>query len=60
MKEWFIELAQNTIIATVITLLCYVLGIDKSWEDAANTFGIAFLVMFVLGLWSKLKKKQQN
>ena len=60
MKEWFIDLAQNTIIATVITLLCYVLGIDKSWEDAANTFGTAFLVLFVLGLWNRLKKKQQN
>ena len=57
MKEWFIELAQNTIIATVITLLFYVLGIDKSWEDAANTFGTAFLVLAVLSLWKRLKKK---
>ena len=56
MKEWFIDLAQNTIIATVITLLFYVLGIDKTWEDAANTFGVAFLVMFVLGLWKRMKK----
>jgi hypothetical protein len=57
MKEWFIELTQNTIISAAITLLWYVLGIDKSWEDAANTFGTAFLVLTVLSLWKRLKKK---
>jgi len=60
MKEWFIDLAKNTIISILITLLFYVLGFDKSWEDAANTFGMAFLVLFVLSLYARYKTKQQN
>ncbi len=58
MREWLVNLVQDTIVATVITLLWYILGIDKSWEDAANTFGTAFLVMFVLGLYQRYKKNK--
>ena len=53
MKEWLIDLTQNTIISVVITLIWYVLGIDKSWNDAATTFATAFLVLFVITLYQR-------
>ena len=58
MKQYVLEFALCTIVATVVTLLFYVIGMDRSWQDASTTFGTCFLVMFVLGLWNKLKKKE--
>ena len=60
MKEWLIDLTQNTIIAVVITLLWYVLGVDKSWNDATTTFATAFLVLFVITLYQRYKKNKKK
>ena len=55
MKQYAIEVLLCTIVAAVVTLLFYMIGMDKSWEDAASTFGVTFLVMFVLGVYNRLK-----
>jgi len=60
MKEYLQELLVNTIVAAFVTLLFYIVGMDKSWADASTTFGTCFLVMFVLGLWNKFKKDKQH
>lgn len=59
MREYVTELVLCTIVAAVVTLLFYVIGMDHSWQDAANTFGVIFLVMFIIGIFNRLKKKQQ-
>lgn len=58
MKQYLVEIAICTIVAAVATLLFYVLGLDKTAQEAATTFGTCFLVMFVLGMWNRLKKKE--
>ena len=60
MKQYLVEITICTIVAAVATLLFYIIGLDKTTQDAATTFGTCFLVMFVLGIWNRLKKKQQN
>ncbi|MBP5340017.1 MAG: hypothetical protein J6Z14_12085 [Prevotella sp.] len=60
MKEYLAEMATCTIVAAVVTLLFYIIGFDKSWQDASTTFGTSFLVMFALGVWNRLKKKEKN
>ena len=59
MREYVTELVLCTIVAAVVTLLFYIIGMDHSWQDAANTFGVTFLVMFIIGVFNRLKKKQQ-
>ena len=56
MKEWLNEIIIDTIVAVVATLLLYIVGIDRTWDDAARTFIMSFLVMFVLGVFKKMKK----
>ena len=58
LKKWIPELLADTIVAAVATLLCYILGLESNWQDAAQTFIIAFVVMFVLGLYNRNKKKK--
>ena len=60
LKKWLIELTQDTIIAAVITLLWYILGIDKTWNEAFQTFFVAFAVMFFLGIYNRRKNKQKE
>ena len=55
MKQYLVEIAICTIVAAVATLLFYVIGLDKSAQDAATTFGTCFLVMFVLGMLNRIK-----
>ena len=57
MKQYLVEIAICTIVSAVVTLLFYIIGMDKTTQDAATTFGTCFLVMFVLGIWNRLKKK---
>lgn len=57
MKQYLIEILLCTIVAAIVSLVFYMLGLDKSWNDASNTFGTTFLVMFVLGVYARLKKK---
>lgn len=56
MKEWLNEIIIDTIVAVVATLLLYIIGVDQTWDDAARTFIMSFLVMFVLGVFKKMKK----
>ena len=42
LKKWLPELLLDTIVAAVATLLCYILGLEDSWQDASQTFIIAF------------------
>ena len=58
MKKWLIELTTCTIVAAVATLFTYILGMEKTWADAAQTFIIAFVVMFALGIWNRKKKSK--
>jgi membrane protein YdbS with pleckstrin-like domain len=57
LKKWLPELLTCTIVAAVATLLCYILGLEESWSDASQTFIIAFVVMFVLGIYNRRKNK---
>ena len=60
MKEQLTELLLCTIVSAVTTLLFYILGLDRSWQDASTTFGTCFLIMFVLGLYQRYKKNKQQ
>jgi cytochrome bd-type quinol oxidase subunit 1 len=59
MKQYLFEVLLCTIVATVVTLLFYVIGLDRSWQDAANTFGVCFLVSFAIGVYNRLKKGEK-
>ena len=58
LKKWLPELLLDTIVAAVATLLCYILGLEDSWQDASQTFIIAFAIMFILGIYNKKKNKK--
>lgn len=59
LKKWLPELLLDTIVAAVATLLCYILGLEDSWQDASQTFIIAFVVMFALGIYNRRKNKKK-
>ena len=58
MKKYLIELLLCTIVAALCTFISCLLGLEESWQTAANTFGVAFLTMFVVGMFLKNKKKE--
>ena len=58
LKKWIPELLLCTIVAGVATLLTYIVGLEKTWNEAFQTFFIAFAVMFVLGIYNRKKKKE--
>ena len=60
LKKWLPELLLDTIVAAVATLLCYILGLEDSWQDASQTFIIAFVVMFALGIYNRRKNKNKK
>ena len=57
MKEWINEIVLDTIVAVLLTLLCYIIGLDESWTEASTTFFVAFLVMFLMAAYRKFKNK---
>ncbi|MBO4811901.1 MAG: hypothetical protein J5552_10135 [Prevotella sp.] len=57
LKKWIPELLLDTIVAAVATLLCYILGLEDTWQEASQTFIIAFVVMFALGIYNRRKNK---
>ena len=59
MKEYVIDFVTGTIVATILTLLSYIVGLDKTWDEAAQTYGICFVVYIVLTLFGKLKNKNK-
>ena len=36
MKEYVIDFITGTIVAAVLTLISYIVGFDKTWDDAAQ------------------------
>ena len=58
LKKWLPELALCTIVATVATLLTYLLGLEDTWAEASQTFIIAFVVMFALGIYNRRNSKK--
>ena len=58
LKKWIPELLLDTIVAVVATLFCYILGLEESWQEASQTFVIAFVVMFALCIYNRRKKKE--
>ena len=60
LKKWLPELLLDTIVAAVATLLCYILGLEDSWQDASQTFIIAFAIMFILGIYNRKKSKKRD
>ncbi|MCR4603650.1 MAG: hypothetical protein K5683_09005 [Prevotella sp.] len=58
LKKWLPELLVDTIVAAVATLLCYLLGLEDTWQEASQTFIIAFVVMFVLGIYNRRKRNK--
>jgi uncharacterized membrane protein YjjP (DUF1212 family) len=58
LKKWLPELLLDTIVAVVATLLCYILGLEDSWQEASQTFIIAFAIMFILGIYNRKKNKK--
>ena len=60
MKEYIIDFVTGTIVAAVLTLISYSVGLDKTWGDAAQTYGICFVVYIALTLFSKVKKNNKN
>ena len=59
LKKWIPELILDTIVAVVITLISYIIGFEKTWGEAQQTFLIAFAIMFILGIYNRRKNKQQ-
>ena len=53
------ELVLCTIVAALCTFISYMVGLEQSWQSAANTFGVAFLTMFIVGLFLKNKKSKE-
>ena len=60
LKKWLSELLLDTIVAAVATLFTYILGLDKTWNEAFKTFFIAFAIMFLLGIYNRRKNKQKE
>jgi len=60
LKKWIPELLLCTIVAALATLLTYILGLEKTWADASQTFLIAFVVMFVMGIYSRRKNDKSD
>ena len=58
LKKWLPELLLDTIVAAVASLLCYILGLEDSWQDASQTFIIAFAIMFILGIYNRKKNSK--
>lgn len=58
MKKYLIEMLLCTIVATFCTFISYMLGMEQTWQSAANTFGVSFLTMFVVGIF--LRKKENT
>lgn len=58
-KKWLPELLLDTIVAAVATLLCYLIGLEDNWQEASQTFIIAFVVMFAFGIYNRRKNKNK-
>ena len=60
LKKWLPELLLDTIVAVVATLLTYIVGLEKTWDEAFQTFFIAFAIMFLLGIYNKRNNNKKE
>ena len=60
LKKWLPELLLDTIVAVVATLLTYIVGLEKTWDEAFQTFFIAFAIMFLLGIYNRRKNNKKE
>jgi len=60
LKKWIVELLIDTIVAAVVTLISYIVGFESTWNEAFQTFLIAFAVMFFLGIYNRRKNKNNS
>jgi uncharacterized membrane protein len=60
LKKWLPELAVCTIVAAFATLFTYILGLEDTWNEAFQTFLIAFVIMFVLGIYNRKKSNKSK
>ena len=60
LKKWLPELLLCTIVAVVATLLSYLVGLEKTWAEASQTFMLAFGVMFLMGVFNRRKNKKTD
>ena len=60
MKKYLIEMLLCTIVATFCTFISYMLGMEQTWQSAANTFGVSFLTMFVVGIFLRKKENAEK
>ena len=60
LKKWLPELLLDTIVAVVATLLTYIVGLEKTWNEAFQTFFIAFAIMFLLGIYNRRKNHKKE
>jgi len=58
LKKWIPELLLDTIVAIVVTFISYLVGFEKTWAEAQQTFLIAFAIMFILGIYNRKKHKK--
>lgn len=59
MKEYIVDFVTGTIVAAVLTLLSYIVGFDKTWDEAAQTYGVCFVIYIALTLFSKQKNRNK-
>ena len=60
MKTYLVDLIVGTIVAVVLTLLSYIVGFDKTWNEAAETYGICFFIYIALTLYGRIKNKNKT
>ena len=58
MKGYIFDFVIGTIVAAILTLLSYLVGLDKSWEGAAETYGTCFFIYIALSLYQRIKKNK--
>ena len=59
-KGLLIDLLFGTILASILTLLSYIIGFDKTWSDAANTYGTCFVIYIAISTYSRIKNKNKT
>jgi hypothetical protein len=59
MREYVLDFVTGTIVAAILTLISYAVGFDKTWDEAAQTYGVCFVIYIALTLFGKLKNKNK-
>jgi len=60
LKDWIPELALDTLVAVILSVVFWLVGVDKTPQQSVTTFVQVFLVMFLLGAYYRYKKKSNK